>query len=64
MVSWQQSRTITMTEFRAKCLAVFDDVEATGREVIVTKRGKPYVRVVPPTAEDIAWVKSGAPNEW
>ncbi len=53
-----------MTEFRAKCLAVFDDVEATGREVIVTKRGKPYVRVVPPSPEDIAWVKSGAPNEW
>ena len=43
---------MTLTEFRAKCLAVFDDVEQTRRQVSVTKRGKPYVIVEPVTVED------------
>lgn len=34
-------------EFKAKCLRVMAEVEATGEEVIVTKRGKPIARVLP-----------------
>ena len=37
--------------FKAKCLAVMDDVQATGEPVIVTKRGKPVVKVVPVESE-------------
>jgi prevent-host-death family protein len=33
--------------FKARCLKVMDDVQATGEPVIVTKRGKPVVKVVP-----------------
>lgn len=33
--------------FKARCLAVMDDVQATGEPVLVTKRGKPVVKVVP-----------------
>lgn len=33
--------------FKARCLAVMDDVRATGEPVIVTKRGTPVVKVVP-----------------
>lgn len=33
--------------FKASCLAVLDEVERTGREVVVTKRGRPVARVVP-----------------
>jgi prevent-host-death family protein len=33
--------------FKARCLRVMDDVQATGEPVIVTKRGKPVVKVVP-----------------
>ncbi len=33
--------------FKARCLAVMDDVQATGEPVVVTKRGKPVVKVVP-----------------
>jgi prevent-host-death family protein len=33
--------------FKAQCLAVMDDVQATGEPVIVTKRGKPVVKVIP-----------------
>jgi prevent-host-death family protein len=37
--------------FKARCLAVMDDVQATGEPVIVTKRGKPVVKVVPVKTE-------------
>ena len=35
-------------EFKARCLALLDEVAVTGREIIVTKRGKPVARVLPP----------------
>ena len=34
-------------EFEARCLALLDEVAATGREILVTKRGKPVARVIP-----------------
>ena len=37
--------------FKARCLAVMDDVQATGEPVVVTKRGKPVVKVVPIESE-------------
>jgi prevent-host-death family protein len=33
--------------FKARCLAIMDDVQATGEPVVVTKRGNPVVKVVP-----------------
>ena len=38
-------RSIAAGEFKAKCLAILDEVNATGEPVIVTKRGKPVARV-------------------
>ncbi len=35
------------TEFRAKCLGLIDEVAETGREIVITKRGKPVARLVP-----------------
>jgi prevent-host-death family protein len=32
-------------EFKAKCLAVLDEVKASGEPVLITKRGKPVARV-------------------
>jgi prevent-host-death family protein len=37
--------------FKAKCLSVMNDVQSTGEPVIVTKRGKPVVKVVPVESE-------------
>jgi prevent-host-death family protein len=37
--------------FKAKCLTVMNDVQATGEPVIVTKRGKPVVKVIPAEPE-------------
>ena len=41
--------------FKARCLSVMNDIEATGEAVVVTKRGKPVVKVVPvkPENDDI-----------
>ena len=33
--------------FKAKCLALLDDVAAHRRTVVVTKRGRPVARLVP-----------------
>jgi prevent-host-death family protein len=40
-------RSIAASEFKAKCLALLDEVAETRQELIVTKRGKPVARVVP-----------------
>ena len=39
-------RTMPVGEFKAKCLAVMAEVNATGQPVLVTKRGKPLARIV------------------
>ncbi len=33
--------------FKARCLNVMDEIQSTGEPVIVTKRGKPVVKIVP-----------------
>ena len=38
-------RTMGAGEFKAKCLAVLDEVNESGEAVVVTKRGKPVARV-------------------
>jgi prevent-host-death family protein len=42
-----KSRQLPAGEFKAKCLAVLDDVQRTRRTVVVTKRGRPVAQVVP-----------------
>jgi prevent-host-death family protein len=46
--------SIPAGQFKAKCLALFDEVEARRRSYVVTKRGRPVARIVPipPTAKD------------
>jgi prevent-host-death family protein len=41
------TRTIPAGEFKAKCLALLDEVAETGEELVVTKRGRPVARVAP-----------------
>jgi prevent-host-death family protein len=43
------SRTISASQFKAQCLALLDEVAATGEEIVVTKRGRAVARVSPPT---------------
>ena len=41
-------RTIPAGEFKAKCLKLMDEIAAEGGEIVITKRGKPFARLVPP----------------
>jgi prevent-host-death family protein len=40
-------QTISASQFKARCLALLDDVAETGGEIVVTKRGRPVAKVVP-----------------
>lgn len=47
--------TITATEFKAKCLALLDEVQAKGAELVISKHGRPVARLVP-TGTDKPWL--------
>jgi prevent-host-death family protein len=38
-------RTVSASEFKAKCLAMLDEVAATGEEIVITKHGRPVAQV-------------------
>ena len=42
-------RTISASQFKAQCLAMLDEVAATGEEIVVTKRGRAVARVLAAT---------------
>lgn len=44
-------KTVSVTEFKAHCLELLNDVARTGEPVILTKHGRPTAMVVPPPAE-------------
>jgi prevent-host-death family protein len=39
--------TIQASEFKAKCLALMDEVARTGRTLVITKNGKPVAELRP-----------------
>ena len=41
------SRTIKASEFKAKCLALIDQVADTGTSIVITKNGKPLAKLAP-----------------
>jgi prevent-host-death family protein len=67
-------KTMAAGEFKAKCLAVMDEVAAKREAVVLTKRGKAVAKLVPMEHEtekdpifgflkDKAWI-IGDPDEW
>lgn len=42
-------KEVAISEFKAKCLAILDEVQKTKRPVRVTRFGKPVAEVVPPS---------------
>jgi prevent-host-death family protein len=44
-------RRIASAEFKAHCLQLMDDVQATRRPIVITKRGKPVAKLVPLDSE-------------
>jgi prevent-host-death family protein len=39
-------RAISAARFKAQCLALMDEVDRTGEEIIVTKRNRPVAKLV------------------
>jgi len=48
-------KTISISEFKAKCLGLLEEVQRTGESIEVTKRGKSIAIVNPPARELIDW---------
>jgi len=48
-----KSRTVSTTEFKAKCLALVDEIEQHGGTITITRRGHPVAMIGPPKRK--AW---------
>jgi prevent-host-death family protein len=42
-----KTKTIAAGAFKARCLAIMDEVQAKRQAVVITKRGKPVAKLVP-----------------
>jgi prevent-host-death family protein len=42
-------KEVAISEFKAKCLALLDQVQKTKKPIRITRRGRPVAEVVPPT---------------
>ncbi|HTU41710.1 MAG TPA: type II toxin-antitoxin system Phd/YefM family antitoxin [Candidatus Aquilonibacter sp.] len=42
-----KTKTIPAGAFKARCLAIMDEVQAKRQAVVITKRGKPVAKLVP-----------------
>ena len=42
-----KARFVAVEEFQAHCASLLDEIEKTGEALILTREGKPVVRVVP-----------------
>jgi prevent-host-death family protein len=46
-----KTKTIPAGDFKARCLAIMDEVRAKRQAVVITKRGKPVAKLVPVETE-------------
>jgi prevent-host-death family protein len=53
-------REVAISEFKAKCLALLDQVQKTKRPIRVTRFGKPVAEVIPPSIDSgpVDWIGS------
>lgn len=49
-------KKIAAGEFKAKCLALMEEVRSTRQPIVITKRGKPVAKLVP--------VGNGKKDDW
>ncbi len=54
-VSGGEARTMKASEFKAKCLALMDEVAESGEEIVITKRGKPVAKLTPCEPPQGSW---------
>lgn len=44
-------KTLVVSEFKAKCIAVLREAQRTGEPILITRRGRPLARVEPLAAD-------------
>jgi prevent-host-death family protein len=49
-------KRIGAAEFKARCLALMEDVRSTREPLIITKRGKPVAKLVPINSKKDDWI--------
>ena len=49
------ARTMKASEFKARCLALMDEVAESGEEIIITKHGKAVARLAPCEDRSASW---------
>jgi len=49
----ETSEVISISQFKATCLAVLDKVKRTGKPVLVTRRGVPIAMIEPPPPPEL-----------
>lgn len=47
MIESTKAQEISASQFKARCLALLDEVASSGVPLVVTKRGKPLAKLVP-----------------
>ncbi len=53
-------KEVAISEFKAKCLSILDEVQKTKKPIRVTRFGKPVAEVVPPVPQETvgSWLGS------
>ncbi len=53
-------KEVAISEFKAKCLALLEQVRRTRQPIRITRHGKPVAEVIPPTAvvDRASWIGS------
>lgn len=52
-------KKVAISEFKAKCLAILDEVQKTKQPILVTRRGQPVAKIdPPPPKDDRSWIGS------
>lgn len=49
-------KKIAAAEFKARCLALMEDVRSTREPIVITKRGKPVAKLVPLESKKDDWI--------
>ena len=45
-------KTMNASEFKARCLALLDEVRSSGEGLVITKRGHPIAQLLPLVSDD------------
>lgn len=60
MVNFKSMKEIAISEFKAKCLGILEEVRKTRRPIRVTRFGEPVAEVIPPSPARVTGRRLGS----